>query len=306
MRKFFYCVDVGGTDIKGGVIDESYKIICTDKISSSTIKSNQSLKNTIIQLLSILEKKSKMPIESCSGIGIGLPGLVNQFKGRIEHLPNLKISKYDIVDDLKKIFNVPIKIANDAELALLAEHRLGSGKNQENFALVTLGTGLGLGLMIDDKPLRSILPFSSEFGHNLSNPNGDSLESLVSAKALLEQIQTALINNKDSKLWSCQSEKGIDLKGFFNVIESDETARLVFDTYISNLGRCLVNLYNIFTPSVIVIGGGISQQGKKLTKPLETFVNNNIFLKNINLKTKIVPATFLNDAGIIGARCLFN
>ena len=306
MIKYFYCIDVGGTDVKGGVIDSNYKILCSDKISSSSITSPQSLKDTIIQLLSKLEINSHLKIEACSGIGIGLPGLVDQSKGTIEYLPNLKISKYNIVESLKSEYNVPIKIANDAELALLAEHRLGSGKNHNDFALVTLGTGLGLGLMINGKPFRSFLPFSSEYGHNVANQNGDSLESLVSSRALCQQITNAIKKDKSSKLCSCQSAKDIDLKLFFDFIDNDKTAKLIFDNYISNLGRCLVNLYNVFTPSVIVIGGGISSQGEKLTKPLEEFVNNNIFLKNINLKTKIVPATFLNDAGIIGARCLFN
>lgn len=306
MNKYFYCIDVGGTDIKGGIIDSNYKVLYSDKISASLINSSQALNDTIKQLLLKLENIAQLPIDACSGIGIGLPGLVDQSKGTIEHLPNLKISKYGIVKKLTTEFNVPIKIANDAELALLAEHRLGSGKNHKNFALVTLGTGLGLGLMINGEPLRSLLPFSSEYGHNFTNSNGDSLESLVSAKALCQQITNAIKKDKTSKLCSCKSSSNIDLKLFFEHIDTDKTAKIVFDNYISNLGRCLVNLYNVFTPSVIVIGGGISTQGEKLTKPLEEFVNNNIFLKNINIKTKIVPATFLNEAGIMGARCLFN
>lgn len=306
MSKYYYCIDVGGTEIKGGVIDEQYQIICTEQISSITIKSNQSLHNTIVKLLSALETKCQLPISSASGIGMGLPGLVNTQQGTIELLPNLKIKQYNIVNKLQEEFKIPIKIANDAELALLAEHRLGSGKNHDNFALITLGTGLGLGLMINGKPLRASLPFSSEYGHNIINSNGDSLESLVSAKALLEQIKLAMINNRKSKLWSNHTEETIDIKTFFDYIKTDKTASAVFDCYISNLGRCLVNLYNVLSPSIIVIGGGISKQGKTLTKPLEEFVNKNIFLKNINIKTHIVPATFLNEAGILGARCLFD
>ena len=271
-----------------------------------TIKSKQNLHSSIVKLLSSLESKCNLPISSASGIGIGLPGLVNPQQGTIEFLPNLKIKQYNIVSKLQEDFKVPIKISNDAELALLAEHRLGSGKNHENFALVTLGTGLGLGLMINGKPLRTSLPFSSEYGHNIINPNGSSLESLVSAKALLEQIKSAMMNNKQSQLWLKHTEKTIDIKTFFDYVKTDKTAQDVFENYISNLGRSLVNLYNIFSPSLIVIGGGISKQGKKLTDPLEKFVNENIFLKNINIKTHIVPATFLNEAGILGARCLFD
>ena len=107
-------------------------------------------------------------------------------------------------------------------------------------------------------------------------------------------------------MWSKYNLDTANGKTLFDFMDEDDCAKQIFNNYISNLGRVLVNLYNILTPEVIVVGGGISKQGEKLTKPLEEFVNNNIFLKNIGMRAKIVPAKFLNNAGLLGARCLFD
>lgn len=306
MEKYFYCLDIGGTDIKAGIVDEKYNILFTEQISSSIIKSNESLKSSVLKIIGLLESKSSLKIANASGLGVGLPGLVNSNTGTIEYLPNLKVSKYNIVENLSSELKIPIKIANDAELALLAEHTLGAGAGLDNFALVTLGTGVGLGLMINGKNLRSISPFSSEYGHNLFDSSGNDIESLVSTKALTNQIKEAMKNNPSSKMWSTYNLDTANGKTLFDFMNLDDSAKHIFDNYISNLGRVLVNLYNVFTPEVMVIGGGISKQGEKLTKPLEEFVNKNIFLKNIGMRAKIVPAKFLNEAGLLGARCLFD
>ena len=305
MKKYYYCIDVGGTEMKGGIVDEDYKIICSDKISSSHVNTNKALKQAILNIVNILQEKSNLKVSSASGLGIALPGLVDGKHGKIKHLSNLKVSDYNVVADLKKEFSIDVKIANDAELALLAEHQHGAGKGCNNFALITLGTGVGLGLIVNGINLRSILPYSSEYGHNKINSNNDELESLVSTKALTEQIKIAMKNNPNSPMWSACNLETANAKVMFDFLEKDLTAKEVFNNYISNLGRAIVNIFNVFTPELIVVGGGISRQGKKLTMPLENFVNKNILVNNIGIKAKIVPAKFLNEAGILGARCLF-
>ena len=136
------------------------------------------------------------------------------------------------VKDLIKDINIPIKIANDAELALLAENKLGAGKGLENLALITLGTGVGLGLMINGKNLRSTLPFSSEYGHNLFNSAGDSLESLVSTKALTNKIKTAMSNNPQSKMWTKYNLDTATAKTLFDFKDEDEIAKELFNEFI--------------------------------------------------------------------------
>lgn len=305
MNKYYFCIDVGGTDIKGGIIDENYNILCEDKISSYEIRTNGTLDKSILNIIKILEEKSGLQINSSSGLGIGLPGLVDDKK--IKYLGNLNLKEYDIIGKLQKTITIPIKISNDAELALLAEQKLGAGKGYNNFSLLTLGTGVGLGLVINGQNLRSILPFSCEYGHNLfmQDTSGD-LEGMVSTRSLVNQTRNAMQNNLSSKMWTKYNLENVSGKTVFEFKDTDETAKMVFDNYIKNLGVAIVNLYNIFTPEVVVLGGGISKQGKNLTTPLENFVNENIFIKSIGKKVKIVTAKHHNNAGILGARCLFD
>ncbi len=305
MKRYFYCLDVGGTEIKGSIVDENYSIICSDKICSNHIKSNDDLKQSILKIIDILQESSNLEISKSSGLGIALPGLVDGNIGIIKHLSNLNVNNYNIVEILQKELGVDVKIANDAELALIAEHKLGAGKDYNNFALLTLGTGVGLGLVVNGINLRSVLPYAAEYGHNLVNSDNVELEWVCSTKALNEQIKQAMSENPNSKMWSKYNLENANGRTVFEFKDEDDTAKLVFDNYISNLGQAIVNLVNVFTPEVILIGGGISKQGKNLTQPLENFVNSKTLISNIGLKTKIIPAKFLNEAGMIGARCLF-
>lgn len=307
MSKYYFCADVGGTVIKGGIVDENNNILFSDSISSSSIKENGDLTELIEKLFETMETTSNLLVKNSSGIGIGLPGLVDNKKGIIKNLPNLKISEYDILKKLQKKYTVEIKLGNDAELATLAEHKFGSGKGFKNILMLTLGTGVGCGIILNSNSLREFSPFACEFGHNFMDISCNKcLDDLVSTRALIEQTKQAMIQNKNSKLWDKFQLETIDGASVFELAENDEIAKTVLENYIKNLGLNIVNLYNIFVPEIIIIGGGISKQGKKLTKPLEDFVNKNIFLKSIKQKVKIVPAQFCNNAGILGAKSLFS
>lgn len=305
MTKFYFCVDVGGTDIKGGVIDENYNIICDDMISSYEIRTNGTLDKSILNIIKNLEEKSGLKVNNSQGLGIGLPGLVDGKK--IRFLQNLNLKEYDIIGKLNKTISVPIKISNDAELALLAEQKIGAGKGYNNFVLLSLGTGVGLGVVLNGQNLRSTLPFSCEYGQNIADQNTNTrLEEIVSTRSLVNQTRNAMQYNLNSKMWTKYNLENVSGKTVFDFKDSDDVAKAVFDNYIKNLGTFIVNIYNLFTPEIIILGGGISKQNKNLTNPLENFVNENIFLKNIGVKTKIVTAKHTNNAGILGARCLFD
>ncbi len=303
MKEFYFCIDVGGTDIKGGIVGKDYSVGFKDKIKTLKSPNGAYLANSILSIIRKLENLSGLKINDALGLGIAFPGLVDSKTGVLKFIPSLGIAEYNIINALKKSISIPIKIANDAELALIAEHTLGSGKGYSNFAMLTLGTGIGSGLVVNGKPLRSLCPYSSEIGHNLCGKT--EFEKVASTKALIKQTATAMHNNPSSKMWQTYSPQTVTGETVFEFKDVDEAAKQVFETFVINLGTQIVNLYNIFTPEIIIIGGGISAQGEKLTKPLEEFVNKNIFLKVINQKVKIAPAKFLNSAGIVGARCLF-
>lgn len=305
MKDYYFCIDVGGTDIKGGIVGKDNSILFTDKVKTIKSEDGKSLENCIFELISKLELISGLSAKNALGLGIGFPGLVDAKNGVLKFIPSLNLVEYNIVKNLKKTLEIPVKIANDAELALIAEQMLGSGKGYKNFALLTLGTGVGSGLVINGKTLRSTLPYSCEIGHNFSDDYSNRLDKFVSTSALISQTQKAMQENPKSKMWSTYSLETVSGKTVFDYKDSDETAKKVFDTFIKNLGTNIVNLCNICSPDVIIIGGGISSQGDKLTKPLEDYVNQNMFLKIIGKKIKITSAKFLNNAGFLGARCLF-
>lgn len=305
MEKYYFCIDVGGTEIKGGVIDENFSVLYNNKIKTKKSSDGKHLEECICKMISLLETETKLPAKQASGIGIGFPGLVDGKTGELKYIPSLDLRGYNIVKELKKIYPVPIKVANDAELALLAEQNLGAGVGYKNFVLLTLGTGVGSGLVINGKTLRSSLPYSCEFGHNFIGSYANRLDKTVSTSGLISQIQSAMKKNPNSKMWNTYNLDNVSGKTVFDYKDIDETAKQVFDSYIKNLGTQIVGLCNIFCPEIIIIGGGISAQNEKLTKPLEDFVNENMFVKIIGKRIKITSAKFLNNAGIIGARCLF-
>lgn len=305
MKDYYFCIDVGGTDIKGGIVSKNNSILFTEKVKTQKSSDGKNLETCIFELIQKLELSSGLSAKNALGLGIGFPGLVDNKNGVLKFIPSLNIVEYNIVSNLEKTLEIPVKIANDAELALLAEQSLGSGKGYKNFALITLGTGVGSGLVINGKTLRSTLPYSCEFGHNFNDSYDNRLDRFVSTSALISQTQKAMQENPKTKMWSTYSLETVSGKTVFDYKDSDETAKKVFETFIKNLGTQIVNLCNVFSPEIIIIGGGISSQGEKLTKPLEDFVNANMFLKIIGRKIKITSAKFLNDAGFLGARCLF-
>lgn len=306
MKDYYFCVDVGGTDIKGGIVAKDNSILFTEKVKTNKSSDGKDLEDCIFELIKKLELISGLSAKNALGLGIGFPGLVDGKTGTLKFIPSLNLVDYNIVKNLKKTLEIPVKIANDAELALLAEQSLGAGKGYKNFALLTLGTGVGCGLVINGKNLRSTLPYSCEFGHNYIDDYSNRLDKFVSTSALISQTQKAMQENPKSKMWSTYSIETVSGKTVFDYKYTDETAKTVFETFIKNLGIQIVGLCNIFSPDIIVIGGGISSQGESLTKPLEDYVNNNMFLKIIGKKIKITSAKFLNNAGFLGARCLFN
>jgi len=307
MNHYYFCFDIGGTDIKGGILDEHNNILYQDKIETQKSIQQSTLADVLLNFANQLAKTANVTVENCSGFGIGIPGLIDGNLGVIKYSACLNLKDYPLAKELKKHIKVPIKIANDAELATLAEMYYGNGKNRSSFALLTIGTGIGCGIVIKGVSIRQINPFACEFGHNFASFSNDvEYEQIASTKALILQTKEAMKQNKNSKMWTKYNLDSVCGETIFEFKDADETARQVFENYIKNLGDGIVNLYNTFAPQVIILGGGISAQKSKLTAPLETYVNKHIFTKNISNKVHITTSKFLNGAGLVGVKCLFN
>lgn len=313
MKKYYYSVDVGGTSIKAGIVNEDGEILFSENLKTVPAGTNY-LAESIIILLEKLEKNSELEISKSSGIGIGLPGLIDSKNGILKYSGNLKLRDYPITQELSKKFSVPIKIANDADIATLAEKVYGAGKGYDNFIMITIGTGIGGGIVIGGKIITEHTNYAGEIGHikitqkNVKCSCGSKgcWEALASTKALVQMTQEAMQKHPESKMWKTYTPDMVTGKTVFEYLGEDETADKLFEEYISFLGDGLVNLVNVLTPELIVVGGAISAQKNKLNIPLENYVNEHIFAKNAGYKINIVTAKYTGNAGILGGKCLFD
>ena len=309
---YYFAFDVGGTFLKAGIVDESGKILFSQKLKTKPDEPNF-LANSIIKLANELSKSSGLSVQNSAGIGIGLPGLIDSKNGVLRFSGNLKLQNYPLKNELQKVFSVPIKIANDADVATLAEMHFGAGQNISNFIMVTVGTGIGGDVVIGGKLITDHSDYSGEIGHikvtekKIKCTCGEfgCYEALASTMALVRETKNAMKKHPESKMWSAYNLENVSGKTVFEFKDIDQTAKEVFDKFIEHLASGLVSLVNIFKPDVIIIGGAISNQKSKLTVPLEEYVNSHIYAKHIGFKVKIKTATKTNDAGILGGRCLF-
>lgn len=313
MNKYYYCIDVGGTYIKCGIGTSDGKILFSSKTATGAEAENFDLCESIIKLCEGLEKRSGLSASKSNGIGIALPGLVDSTNGILKFSGNLGLKNYPILSKLKKTYSCPIKIANDADTATLAELKFGAGKTNKNFIFVSIGTGIGGGVVIGGKPLSEFANFSGEIGHikitdkNFKCTCGESgcFEALASTKALVRLTKKSIQKNPDCLMAKSVSIHEVSGKTVFDFCKKDPIAQEVFDEYISRLGSGIVNLVNIFAPETVVIGGAISAQKGALIKPLEKYVNKHIFMKTAGVTVKLLPATKTGDSGLLGVMCQF-
>ncbi len=306
-------VGIGGMSIKVGVVDDNGKILLQSRVK--TANSALGVVEDIKYLINDLIDQLKISLEDIKGIGIGCPGAVNSEKGIVDFLPNLGWENVDIVSMLKKYFNVPIKISNDANVATLAEVIYGSAKGYNTAIMFTLGTGVGGGIVIDKKLFEGGFSRGAELGHITLFLDGEQctcgrrgcIECYTSATALIKQTKVAMLRDNKSKMWEYINNniENVDGKTAFECAKlGDKTANEVVHKYVYYLAESMLNMFNIFRPEVFILGGGISAQGEYLINKLQQYCQKAEYGYKRAPKTKIVAASLGNDAGIIGASLL--
>ncbi len=306
-QKYYAGIDLGGTFIKCGIVDSNGRLLKKDKVATTGDYSSvmQAMANLAIRLA----QEEKVVL---SGIGIGCPGTVDSKRGVILYSNNLGWKEVPLAKDIQALTGVPVALTNDANAAALGEYAYGAGKNYQDMILITLGTGVGSGIVIDGKLFEGNKGAGAELGHSVIRMNGEKctcgrkgcLEAYASASALVRQAKAYMQKDKDTLLWQCcggDIEK-VDGKILFDAVRAeDKGAKKVLKKYVEYLACGLTNIANEFRPEVIVLGGGISAVGEILTLPLQRKLSRNIFGGQKHAPVKILTATLQNDAGILGA-----
>ena len=304
-------IDIGGMTVKGILIDKNGKVYAEESVSTDSDKGAEVMCGNIAKL--VAELMSKVDKNEILGVGIGCPGLIDSKNGVVVFAGNLNLKNFQLSEEIKKCCGFKVKLTNDANAAALGEAKFGAGSNYENSILITLGTGVGGGIIIDGKLFEGGKSAGTEIGHTVIVENGlkctcgrkGCFERYASARALMEQTKEAMEGNRNSEMW-----KGYDLdtvtgKTPFEYYESDLTAKLVVDKCISHLACGILNMANIFRPEVVMLGGGVSEQGEALTKPLQKIIDAELFGGTDYAPVKIVKAKLGSRAGAFGAAALF-
>jgi len=296
----FLGIDIGGTNIKFGVVDENYKLYKKCSIVTVKDKGDKFLTERIIEKAK--EIKDEFNYER---IGIGTPGMIDSENGTVIWASNLPYNNTPIVEMLEKAISVPVKLANDATCAVCGELYAGIGQKYDDFLMVTLGTGVGGGFVLYGKPYFGKCGGAGEFGHIIIKYGGINCgcgecgcyEQYASVTALIKQTEAAIKNNPGSLL-AQMSEGGVTGRTAFDAKRAGcSVANDVVEQYIDYISVGLKSLARAFQPEAIVIGGAISNEGDYIIKPLK---------EKINLPVELFVSNLKNDAGILGAVAIAN
>ena len=301
-------IDVGGTTIKGAIIDEKGKVFAEDHVVTGK---GEEIPDGIEVLCNRLIVNSGIAIEKVEGIGIGCPGVIDAEHGVVVLANNLMLKEFPLSKRVEEKMHLPVKITNDANAAALGEAKFGAGKNYKDSVLVTLGTGVGGGIVIDGKLFEGFKSAGAELGHMVIEHGGNKctcgrrgcFEAYSSATALIKRTRWAMEEDTASAMWQDTTLDTVSGKTAFDHAKDDIAAHEVVDWYIKYLACGLVNIANIFRPQIIMLGGGVSKQGKNLTEPLQSIMDRELFASHY-APVKVACATLGSSAGAFGAAAL--
>lgn len=302
-------IDLGGTSIKAGIVNEYHEIILQLSEPTQVLKPAEYTVERMVVLIKRLISESGADSGKVSFIGVGIPGAVDIPRGRVLFANNLRWYDFPLVEVLYARTNIPVMMANDAQCALMGEVSVGAAAGCQNVVMLTLGTGVGGGVLADGK-LLNYQRNAGIIGHTVIHKNGRKcscgrrgcLEAYTSASALVRSVERAAHRNKGSYL---AKSAEITAKTVFEASKAnDVSAKRILNDYITDLGEGITDMVNIFRPEKVIIGGGVSAQGDELLIPLRDCVYDNCFAKERLYLPLIECARLGNTAGIIGSAAL--
>ncbi len=305
-------IDLGGTNIVAGVVNEKYEIVATAKCKTNCPRPAKEIIDDMAACALEAVKKAGLTLKDIDAAGVGAPGAIDPVGGEVIFSNNLDFYNVKMAEMLKESTGIDFFIENDANAAAYGEFVAGAGKGTNNCVMITLGTGVGGGIIINGRLYSGSNYAGAELGHTVICLEGETcncgrqgcFETYASATALIRQTKQAMIRYPESIMWDmCNGDiKNVSGRTAFDAMrKNDEAGKAVVDKYIYYLAMGLANVINIFQPDVLCIGGGVSKEGNNLIVPVSKIVAGENYGRNVALKTEIKTAALGNDAGIIGA-----
>lgn len=306
-------IDLGGTNIKAGLVKDGV-IVKKSSIKTHVGRPYEEIIADMAAQVKRLCASAGVDLEDVASVGVGCPGAITGETGLVCYSNNFGWTNVPLGQMLSGMLGKPVRVSNDANVAALGEALYGGGKNLGDIVMITLGTGVGGGIVLGGKLFEGNESKGAEIGHTVIALGGEQctcgrrgcLEAYTSATALIKQTRLAMQEDKDSLMWKLAGDlDGVNGKTAFEAEKlGDAAAAKVVKKYLYYLSEGIMNFCNIFRPNAIVIGGGVSAQGKNLTDRLTAICEEGHYGYRGTPKVKIIAAKLENDAGILGAASL--
>ena len=314
-KRFYVGIDLGGMSAKAGLFDPDGKLIAKSTVKTCKEEGFRATSKNLAQLAREVCALAKVSLSSLGGVGVGTPGIVDGASGTVVAWTNFAWENVPLASEISRnLDEIPVRISNDANAAALGEAKFGAGKKFTDSITITLGTGVGSGIVIGGKIFEGFRGGAGDAGHMTIVVGGipctcgkrGCFEQYASATALIRDTKRAMFEHKDSSMWKIASdpEEVNGLTAFTASKEGDAAAQEVVKNYIMYLSEGILNLVNCFRPQAIIVGGGVSGQGEYLLQPVRKYVDEHLFVGFDRIPLSIVKAQLGNDAGIWGAYAL--
>ena len=315
--KYYIGIDLGGTNSVAGVVDDSYRILSKASVKTNCPRESKLICDDMAKVALEAVEKAGLTVDQIEWVGIGTPGIANSKTGIVEYSNNLGFKNVPMAKYIGEYINKPIYIENDANAAAYGEFVAGAAKGANDAVCITLGTGVGGGIIIDGKIYSGFNSAGAEIGHSVIEVDGPlctcgrrgCFEVFSSATGLVRMTKEEMTASPDSIMHKMTAENDgkVSARIAFNAMRAgDKAGKAVVDKYIKYLAAGITNTINIFQPDILCLGGGVCNEGDPLLVPLRELVKKEVYTKNSEKNTEIVIAKLGNDAGIIGAAFLGN
>lgn len=309
-------IDVGGTNVKIALVDDNGKIIYSNSVPTYAKMGYEYTVNNIKQAIRDLMKETNTTTSDIEGIGFDFPGQVDCKTGVVKLAPNIPgWVNVPIAQMIEDEFHIPTRIDNDVRCAALGELKFGAGRGCENFICITVGTGIGSGIVINGKVVRGATNAAGELGHIKLQMNGGPicgcgdtgcLEAFASGPAIVAMAQDYIKGGKSTKFREMAAAEGGEITPYMvakAAEEGDPVAKRIFEIVGEYIGIGLTSVINLLNPERVIIGGGVAESGELLLAPIRKTIKERAMVVAGNA-VEIVPAQLGNSAGVIGASML--